>query len=88
VDADQALSEFMDANEPRRGRFLELFGAKIREAENAAVVRRVVVFGEMVAVLWAQKKIRCRYSARRAVERACSDSFVLSMLCVSCERVS
>jgi CheY-like chemotaxis protein len=56
VDADHTLSEFMAANGPHRGRFLELLGAKIREAENATLVRRVVVFGEMVAVLWAQKK--------------------------------
>ena len=58
LDADQALGEFMEANGPNRERFLVLFGTAIREAEAAALAknRRVVVFGEMVAVLWAQKK--------------------------------
>ena len=56
-DADQALSEFMDRNGPNRERFLTLFGTRIRGAGAAAVKnRQVVVFGEMVAVLWAQKK--------------------------------
>jgi hypothetical protein len=58
LDADEALSEFMDAAGPNRERFLLRFGTTVRRAASAAVVndRRVVVFGEMVAVLWAQKK--------------------------------
>lgn len=58
LDADQALSEFMDADEPSRDRFLGKFGDMIRLAQGGpeAKNRRVLVFGEMVAVLWAQKK--------------------------------
>ena len=57
-DADQALSQFMDAVGPSRERFLLQFGNIVRRAEAAALVkgRPVVVFGEMVAVLWARKK--------------------------------
>jgi DNA-binding NarL/FixJ family response regulator len=58
LDADQALSEFMDADGPSRERFLLNFSDLIRRAPAAAVAnnKRVIVFGEMVAVLWAQKK--------------------------------
>ena len=57
-DADQALGQFMDAVGPSRERFLWQFGNIVRRAEAASLVksRPVVVFGEMVAVLWAQKK--------------------------------
>jgi DNA-binding response OmpR family regulator len=56
-DADQALSEFMDAVGPSRERFLLLFGNIVRKAGAAAVAKnsRVFVFGEMVAVLWARR---------------------------------
>jgi DNA-binding NarL/FixJ family response regulator len=57
-DAEETLREFMDANAPNRDRFVERLGTIVRRAEAAALVknRAVVVFGEMVAVLWAQKK--------------------------------
>lgn len=57
-DANQALGQFMDAVGPSRERFLLQFGNIVRRAEAAALAksRPVVVFGEMVAVLWAQKK--------------------------------
>jgi hypothetical protein len=58
LDATEALGKFMDSHGPNRQRFLREFGNVIRKAEAAADVkhRRVVVFGEMVAVLWKQKK--------------------------------
>src|SRR6266566_4011336 len=58
LDADQALSEFMEAVGPSRERFLFRFGDRLRRLETAALVKnkRLVVFGEMVAVLWAQKR--------------------------------
>jgi DNA-binding NarL/FixJ family response regulator len=57
-DADQALSQFMDAAGPSRERFLLQFGDIVRRARAAAVAknRRVVIFGEMVAVLWAREQ--------------------------------
>jgi len=57
LDATQALSEFMEPAGPNRERFLLKFGDKLRKL-HATVAKRgdVVVFGEMVAVLWAQKK--------------------------------
>jgi len=58
ADATEALARFMEPRGPNRQKFLREFGAIIRKAEAAADVkhRRVVVFGEMVAVLWKQKK--------------------------------
>jgi hypothetical protein len=48
----------MEAGEPNRHRFLLQLGNIIRTTEAAAVVKKtpLVVFGEMVAVLWEQKK--------------------------------
>ena len=58
LDADQALSGFMDSDGPSRERFLLQFGNVLRKVQAAAVAKHspVVVFGEMVAVLWEQKK--------------------------------
>jgi DcmR-like sensory protein len=58
LDASDALTIFMDARGPDRQRFLSAFGAVIRKATAAAETKgkRVVVFGEMVAVLWERKK--------------------------------
>jgi CheY-like chemotaxis protein len=58
LDADQALSEFIESAGPSRERFLSQFGSILRTLKAASVAKGsgVVVFGEMVAVLWAQKK--------------------------------
>ena len=58
LDADQALSEFMEPAGPSRERFLLQFGNILRTLKATTVAKGsgVVVFGEMVAVLWAQKK--------------------------------
>jgi DNA-binding NarL/FixJ family response regulator len=58
LDAGQTLSEFMEVGAPNRDRFLVRSGTMIRAAKAAALVKNscVVVFGEMVAVLWAQRK--------------------------------
>ena len=58
VDASEALSKFMEPSGPNRQKFFREFGGIIRKAEAAADVkhRRVIAFGEMVAVLWKQKK--------------------------------
>jgi DNA-binding NarL/FixJ family response regulator len=58
LDADQALSEFMEPAGPSRERFLLQFGNILRTLKASTVAKGsgIVVFGEMVAVLWAQKK--------------------------------
>ena len=58
LDADQALSEFMEPTGPSRERFLSQFENMLRALRATTVAKGsgVVVFGEMVAVLWAQKK--------------------------------
>ena len=58
LDADQALGEFMEPGGPSRERFLLQFGNILRTLKASSVAKGsgVVVFGEMVAVLWAQKK--------------------------------
>lgn len=57
-DADQALSEFMQPAGPNRERFLLQFGNLLRKLKGTSVAigGGIVVFGEMVAVLWEQKK--------------------------------
>jgi MEDS: MEthanogen/methylotroph, DcmR Sensory domain len=57
----------MVAGEINRGLFLREFGNQIRKSEAAAEVkdRRVLVFGEMVAVLWKEKN----YDAAIELER-------------------
>ena len=58
LDAVKALSGFMDTDEPNRERFLLKFGALIRTTQATSSKKNapLVVFGEMVAVLWEQKK--------------------------------
>jgi hypothetical protein len=58
LDADQALSEFMEPAGPSRERFFVQFGNILRKLQAATVEKSsgLVVFGEMVAVLWARKK--------------------------------
>jgi len=57
-DTDEALSQFMGPVGPIRERFLLQFGNIVRTAQAAAVEKNgpAVVFGEMVAVLWARKQ--------------------------------
>jgi hypothetical protein len=59
METGKALDLFMERGSPNRQKFLREFGNIIRTAENAADVknRRVVVFGEMVAVLWKEKQL-------------------------------
>jgi hypothetical protein len=58
LDADQALSEFMGPTGPNRERLFSQFRNILRtlEASNAAIGSGVLLFGEMVAILWEQKK--------------------------------
>lgn len=58
LDAADTLKRFMSAKGPDRHRFQWEIGSVLRKAELAAEVKhkRVVVFGEMVAVLWRQNK--------------------------------
>jgi hypothetical protein len=58
LDASETLDRFMSADGPDRQRFLREIGGVLRKAELAAEVKhkRVVVFGEMVAVLWKNGK--------------------------------
>jgi len=58
LDGDQAINEFMEPAGPSRERFLSQFGSILRTLKAASVAKggAVVVFGEMVAVLWAQEE--------------------------------
>jgi len=57
-DASEELNNFMDADGPNKVRLQSQFADMIRKkaASSATQTNRVVLFGEMVAVLWAQKK--------------------------------
>ena len=58
LDAADTLSKFMDRGEPDYRKFASTVGSIIRKAESQGHPhrKRVAVFGEMVAVLWAAKK--------------------------------
>jgi MEDS: MEthanogen/methylotroph, DcmR Sensory domain len=58
LDAVEALNKFMGPHGPNRQPFLREFGNLIRKAEAAAALqgKRVVIFGEMVAVLWRESQ--------------------------------
>jgi DNA-binding NarL/FixJ family response regulator len=59
LDAAETLSTFMESAGPNRERFLSNFGALIRHAETAEGKHNgVVVFGEMVAVLCAEGRMK------------------------------
>jgi len=83
-DADQALSQFMDAAGPSRKRFLLQFGDIVRRAWAAAAAKngRVVIFGEIVAVLWSRALVRvsttglycCSVSPSKALGRVLQKS--------------
>ncbi len=57
-DAAEILPQIMSDAMPDRARFMELIGAAIDRAKAAATSGRpcVAVFGEMVAILWAEGK--------------------------------
>ncbi len=59
LDAVESLSAFMDSTGPNRNRFLSTFGPLICSAKIAAGVQNnsVLVFGEMVALLWAEGRM-------------------------------
>jgi DNA-binding NarL/FixJ family response regulator len=56
-DASEELSRFMDVDGPNKKRLQFQFEDMVRKkaASSATQTNRVVLFGEMVAVLWAQK---------------------------------
>ena len=58
LDAVEALDAFMVADQPNRERFLLEFEKVIRTTKATALLNNapLVAFGEMVAVLWEQKK--------------------------------
>jgi PAS domain-containing protein len=57
LDAAQTLAKFMVGGGPDKQRFDNTIGTLVREAEsNLNRGRRLVVYGEMVALLWAEGK--------------------------------
>lgn len=58
LDAAETMAKFMTGNMPDRRKFESVMGMVIRRAEGAsrAKYRRVAIFGEMVALLSAEKK--------------------------------
>ena len=66
LDAAETLSTFMEGAGPNREQFLSTFGALIRDAETAdGKHNRVVVFGEMVAVLCAEGRMKAAIELER-----------------------
>jgi hypothetical protein len=82
LDADQALNEFVEPAGPSRELFLSQFGKILRtlKAATVAKVSGVVVFGEMAAVLWAQKN----YEAALRLEELLDELAQTSSFCLCC----
>ena len=82
LNADQALSAFMQPAGPSRERFLSEFGNILHKLKGTSVVkgREVVVFGEMVAVLWAQKN----YDAAIRLEKLWNELGLTSSFYLCC----
>jgi hypothetical protein len=59
LDAAQTLAKFVRDGRPDPERFMQLIGGVFDSAARAATAgrHRVVAFGEMVALLWAQAKV-------------------------------
>ena len=83
LDAAETLSTFMDSAGPNRERFLSAFGALIRDAEIAADVKhkRVVVFGEMVALLCAEGRIKAAIEVERLGNELAQETHFLYVRC-------
>ena len=69
LNAAEALAECMDGGEPNNKKFVSVIGSIIDAAKAKARTKNVAVFGEMVAVLWAEKK----YHAAIALEQFWND---------------
>jgi len=54
LDAAETLAKFMRDGHPDPARFAEIIGAVLERAKARSGGRRVVVFGEMVMLLWVQ----------------------------------
>lgn len=57
LDASHTLAKFMDDDEPNRNEFVTVIGSVIERARMKSSSQQVAVFGEMVAELWAEKKL-------------------------------
>jgi signal transduction histidine kinase len=59
LDAADTLSTFMVDDQPSKSRFLEIFDRVLLRAKKTStrVDSRITVFGEMVALLWAEGKV-------------------------------
>jgi hypothetical protein len=56
LDADELLAKFTEHGDLNQGKFVSVVGSLIERARLKSGGKRVAVFGEMVAVLWAEKK--------------------------------
>jgi hypothetical protein len=84
------MANFMTGNMPDRRKFESVMGMVIRRAEAAALVkyRRVAIFGEMVALLWAEKKFNAAIRLEQLWNELAQTHFFLSSLRLSGERLS
>jgi DcmR-like sensory protein len=69
LDAAETLAEFMNGEEPNSKKFVSVIGSIIEAARVKSRSKNVAVFGEMVAVLWAEKK----YDAAVTLEQFWND---------------
>lgn len=81
LDASQMLDGFLRNGRPDPERFLELMGEVLESAGRAANGRhRVVVFGQMVALLWAQGRVDAALQLEELWNRL-ADRYAFSLCC-------
>jgi hypothetical protein len=80
LDASDTLAKFMGGNKLNAQRFVSVIGSLIDRAKLKSRAKNVAVFGEMVAVLWSQKK----YSAALQLEELWNDLAKTHSFCLRC----
>ena len=85
LDADATLSQFMVDGEPSPERFTEVIGGIVADAANGR--RHVRIFGEMVALLWAEGNRAAAIHLEETLERSGQDAFLFAFLCLSDARL-
>jgi len=69
LDASETLATFMVGGGPDKEKFENVIGALVKRVEaNIKPSHRLVVFGEMVAILWGRGQAGCNRSPGRIVE--------------------
>jgi MEDS: MEthanogen/methylotroph, DcmR Sensory domain len=89
LEASEVLSKFMVDGLPDRALFSNTIGQVIAQASGASLDenRRVVAFGEMVALLWAEGKCDAAIQLEKLWNELAKTYFFFPSLCLSDARI-